>query len=309
MLDLRMVDVAISLALLYMMMAGFVSGLQEWLSNAVQMRGKHLQKGISTLLHEVVAPNQNDELTMAIYNHPLIEGTRQGTRLPSYITAATFSTILAEELVNRSRKRKGLPEAHDPEEFFAGLRDAVADIQNDKLRQSLTVVLKHAGNDAGSIKQALESHFDNTMERVSGWYKRNVQWMAFGVALTCSVAFNVDSLAIVKKLNSDPALTAAMVDQAAAGQQLAAEPTVEAASQPATLRTLYVQSKQIKNTALPLGWENGLAPLTEKGMWGLFLTVLGWVITAAAATLGAPFWFDVISRLVPLRSSNKPAAK
>ncbi|MFM2328941.1 MAG: hypothetical protein RLZZ494_1044, partial [Pseudomonadota bacterium] len=35
MLDLRMVDVAISLALLYMMMAGFVSGLQEWLSNAV----------------------------------------------------------------------------------------------------------------------------------------------------------------------------------------------------------------------------------------------------------------------------------
>ena len=94
-----------------------------------------------------------------------------------------------------------------------------------------------------------------------------------------------------------------------AGQQLAAEPTVEAASQPATLRTLYVQSKQIKNTALPLGWENGWAPLTEKGLWGGFLTVLGWVITAAAATLGAPFWFDVISRLVPLRSSNKPAAK
>ena len=34
--------------------------------------------------------------------------------------------------------------------------------------------------------------------------------------------------------------------------------------------------------------------------------LLGWLITALAATLGAPFWFDIISRLVPLRGSGKP---
>jgi hypothetical protein len=39
-----------------------------------------------------------------------------------------------------------------------------------------------------------------------------------------------------------------------------------------------------------------------------WITPLGWLITAMAALMGAPFWFDLISRLVPLRGNGKPAA-
>ncbi|MEY4752650.1 MAG: hypothetical protein RJA44_325, partial [Pseudomonadota bacterium] len=39
------------------------------------------------------------------------------------------------------------------------------------------------------------------------------------------------------------------------------------------------------------------------------LALAGWLITALAALLGAPFWFDLLSRLIPLRGSgNRPAA-
>jgi hypothetical protein len=39
---------------------------------------------------------------------------------------------------------------------------------------------------------------------------------------------------------------------------------------------------------------------------GMLLTmVLGWLITAAAASLGAPFWFDTLKRVISVRSSGK----
>ena len=40
--------------------------------------------------------------------------------------------------------------------------------------------------------------------------------------------------------------------------------------------------------------------------WGP-LSLLGWLITALAVKLGAPFWFDLLSTLVKMRASGKPA--
>ncbi len=37
---------------------------------------------------------------------------------------------------------------------------------------------------------------------------------------------------------------------------------------------------------------------------GGFETILGWLITAMAVTLGAPFWFDLLSKLISLRGSG-----
>jgi len=40
------------------------------------------------------------------------------------------------------------------------------------------------------------------------------------------------------------------------------------------------------------------------GEWGkLLLSILGWLITALALSLGAPFWFDLLNKLMKLRSS------
>jgi len=36
-----------------------------------------------------------------------------------------------------------------------------------------------------------------------------------------------------------------------------------------------------------------------------FLKILGWLITALAISFGAPFWFDLLNRLVDLRGSGK----
>ena len=38
-------------------------------------------------------------------------------------------------------------------------------------------------------------------------------------------------------------------------------------------------------------------------------TLLGWLITALALTLGAPFWFDLLSKLVSVRGANNKATQ
>ncbi|MCU1392650.1 MAG: hypothetical protein JWM34_1078 [Ilumatobacteraceae bacterium] len=73
------------------------------------------------------------------------------------------------------------------------------------------------------------------------------------------------------------------------------------------------QIDQLNATRLPIGW--GSHPRTIGG-WSIL--VLGWFVTAFAAMLGAPFWFDLIRRLTsvagvsadirPALSSRDPQA-
>ena len=47
----------------------------------------------------------------------------------------------------------------------------------------------------------------------------------------------------------------------------------------------------------------------SSGEWSFFaLKLIGWMITAAAVSLGAPFWFDLLQKIVQVRSSVKPTA-
>ena len=44
-------------------------------------------------------------------------------------------------------------------------------------------------------------------------------------------------------------------------------------------------------------------------LYGILLLLAGYVATAAALTLGAPFWFDVLNKIMVIRSTVKPREK
>jgi hypothetical protein len=52
-----------------------------------------------------------------------------------------------------------------------------------------------------------------------------------------------------------------------------------------------------------VGWNEKTIP-QNTGQW--FTKVLGFLITGVAASLGAPFWFDILNRLLGLKSAQKP---
>ncbi len=55
---------------------------------------------------------------------------------------------------------------------------------------------------------------------------------------------------------------------------------------------------------IPLDWN--LKPGAQQNKWFKFF---GWIFSALAISLGAPFWFDLLNKLVNLRGGGKPAEK
>jgi cell division septation protein DedD len=78
--------------------------------------------------------------------------------------------------------------------------------------------------------------------------------------------------------------------------------------------------REIKKLQLPIGWLDSGDELQRvwpgqqfvgKGGWVFQINQhwLGWLLTALAVSLGAPFWFDLLNKIIVVRSTVKPHEK
>jgi hypothetical protein len=150
----------------------------------------------------------------------------------------------------------------------------------------------------------IEAWFDSGMDRVSGWYKRSTQWIIFWIALFVAVALNVNTITIVDFLYRNDTARATIVALAEA-----------ASADTAFITRNYAEARQeLEALDLPIGWASGWgAPGQPTGVldvWnGLLGPLFGWLLTALAATMGAPFWFDLLNKVMVIRSTVKPHEK
>jgi hypothetical protein len=73
--------------------------------------------------------------------------------------------------------------------------------------------------------------------------------------------------------------------------------------------SLKANVESISDYGLPMGWH--IKAPRGLGEWIFFVlrSLFGWLITACAISLGAPFWFDMLNRFVVIRSTVKPHEK
>lgn len=76
--------------------------------------------------------------------------------------------------------------------------------------------------------------------------------------------------------------------------------------------------RQIQSLGLPIGWDDdkdssrnipAWSGLKDFGGWAwnqIYWHWLGWILTALAISLGAPFWFDLLNKFITIRSAVKP---
>jgi hypothetical protein len=153
----------------------------------------------------------------------------------------------------------------------------------------------------------VEKWFNDAMDRLSGWYKRYVVYFLLGLGIVVTVLFNVNSLHVASELWSQPQLQAAVTAEA----QAATSPTSTASSAGTNSSTASSTTSPSMKTALaaaetlPIGWEAVNRP-SSVGWWS---TAIGWLITVAAISLGAPFWFDLLTRMNSLSLSGPPPAR
>jgi hypothetical protein len=261
-------EVAIGLTFCYGTVALIVTTLQEALAAAFRLRANTLLAGIKTMLNDP----RFDGLARAIYLHPLVNPHTDGTLAderdmrtrPSYIEPAHFAIALVDSLW------------HVPGDFVQ-LAGAIETIPDQQLRQVLRGLYGRA-RDLQQFQDMLAGWFDNAMARMSGTYKRRQLLISLLLALLLAILFNIDSIHLFRTLWQQPSLAAHLRD-------------APGALDPAVFDAMM---------ALPIGWTQ-FPPVPSADF---ALQAAGWVITASTALFGAPFWFDLMQRVVRLRSTG-----
>jgi hypothetical protein len=307
-----MLDVAIGLIFLYLVLSLISSAVAELLEVFLRNRARDLERGIRLLLGEPHA----DDLTQRLFAHPLINALSpgkydparirnsrygSGADLPSYIPSRSFALALLD--IVAPEDRGAAPGAPDqPRGSLQGLRGAVARVQNDYVRQALGTLLDAAGDDIDRARENVEQWFDSAMDRVSGWYKRRTQLIIFLIGVGVAVAVNADTVSLANSLAREKPLRDSLVALAQGYAEVA--PALPAEDPRKTIGEAIKQIQSSEALGLPLGWD-GAASWPKNGLLGWLLKAVGWLITAMAISLGAPFWFDLLKRFVSIRSSGK----
>ncbi len=278
-------DVALGLALVYFLLSLLASTIQEAIAAALGWRAKFLERWLCTVLHDPDKEADVKKTVGAFLASPLIT-IAPGKRGPSYIASDVFS---AAALTAGGLEK--LPETLD---------EAIAALPSPQLQRVARALCADGVTDVAQLRARLERWYDNSMERVSGWYKRRVQIVLAVIGLGLAILVNADTTRIAHAFWSDKTVRAAVV--AKAGQ------VAQGGSGAAGLSGVANQVKQIKTLQLPLGWslKKGDPRDIPHGAGGWVGKIVGLLLTALALTLGAPFWFDLLSKVARIRFSGAP---
>ena len=172
-----------------------------------------------------------------------------------------------------------------PSDKAAALVDRVRD---DPVLGPAFRALSNAGAETvADLRREIANWFDEGMNRVSGWYRRRAQLIIFVIGAVVAVSANASTVHVVRDLWEDDALRYALAQQA-----------VAAAADAESSDTLQVPDDLL--ASFPLGWEG----VSGWGVGGWIAHLFGWLFTAVAVSLGAPFWFDLLSRVAKLRGTG-----
>jgi hypothetical protein len=298
MLGSVVLDVVIGLMLIYLLLSSICSALNELIAATLATRAQILEQEIVHLLGD-------PDLVRAFYDHPLVQALFLPTAeihsprsKPHYVDPKLFSHTLIDILTPA-----GLPTFH-------ALHDEVVGADVAGVKKAIRALMGGPATAEGTddaerlrmLRVNIEDWYNGAMERLSGWYKRRSQRAIFFIALTISILFNVDTLVFVGHLTSDPALRAAAV---AAAQQAIANAESDRAGQAGetTPETrLVTLQDEIRALQLPVGWDLSASIPSDPLYW--VRKVVGLLLTTAALTMGGPFWFDLLSKLVNIRATG-----
>lgn len=333
-------DIVIGLVFIYLLYSLLATIVQEIIATWIGLRARLLRQAISRMLNDGLdesvlfsrlgtlrsifsSGRKVQGFAGEFYLHPLIKYLGEDTwhSKPSYLSARNFSKVVIDLLRGKDFQfGDNLGNA-----INAGLAAEQTRINPQTLSYLRGLWIDSQG-DVDRFRDSLEKWFDDTMLRVTGWYKRYTQVFLFFIGLLIAISFNVDTLTVADKLNKDPQLRAQIIEQAQAFQKVYPEYQEALEANSANSSDIREQIKQGKalvasankllnedinktNTTLGLGWEfkkgssvwqkAGHVITTPKaGNW------LGFFLTALAISLGAPFWFDLLNKLMKLRGST-----
>ncbi|MBW4430995.1 MAG: hypothetical protein KME28_04475 [Pelatocladus maniniholoensis HA4357-MV3] len=204
-------------------------------------------------------------------------------------------------------------------EAYQGIQQAYQTIETTAIEklpptvvENLSVLAKRAQarvktteEGMNALRLEIENTFNSSMERASGVYKRNAKGAAIIIGLAIAITANADAIYMVSRLSKDSALRDTITNSA--GELALRKGTVD-------LEQLRQEADQtLTNISLPIGWDD--ANLQQQIKWRrqskktfpylkMLALIPGWILSGIAIAMGAPFWFDLLSKIVNVRNAG-----
>ena len=346
------IDVVLGLVFIFFLYSLLASILQEILARWFGLRARTLLKALRRMLEDgdsrfdstlvnffidmgtnivdYFRPLKKQTFLKAFYDHPTIKylGENNTNSKPSYIDATSFSKTIIQILrglgynqsLNQMQSIRNNLQIGHIDDFTI----------NPETLASLTRQWMDASNDIDHFRLNLEEWFNNTMDRATGWYKKQTQLLLFLIGWVVAINFNVDAIAITKILANNEGVRKELVNLAVDQQQKYAEVvkaqkdsiiTDQKTGQKTIIKYVTLNEDQLGKITksletdafttqriLGLGDRDKLTnDVKIKYQSSLLIANIGWLLTALAISLGAPFWFDMLNKVMMLRNAgDKP---
>lgn len=339
MFNSSVLDIAIALAFVYLLLGLICTAVNEWIAQKYQLRASTLRDGIRGLLQ---TPYGNTLLIDEFYNHPMIKALSKPGSHPSYLPPRTFALVLmdilcparatpeppAERLAKIRAFIDGLPDSDAKkslvilasrsddsidsfqrhlEEWYDSSMDRVSGWYKSKIQIWTAIIAACATMfvNADSIEIARRLMIypvlrDQIVQDAGKVHNGNV--VPAGVTesqkadLSALTGWSTD----FRTFHRVEACRQQDLRGAISEEDCRSQSTDDVKTKPNLIRI----------------WGDDSFPGTDllrqipSGILFVWLWLIvpghlaGWTVTAIAASLGAPFWFDTLNRFMNIRSAG-----
>ncbi len=361
----EILEIVIGLMFIYLILSLLSSTINELIAGLIRLRGRDLRKSLIYMLYDgedlkkdlkihfkrgqlIEEPSNGDppkddqvkddgpeKLIFKVYGsfikHPLFSKLQRNSekKFPSYLSSTTFSKVLYDA-ITLENTHKGKRE----------ISKAISQMDGP-LGKVLKSYWEEVGEKPKKFKKKLDEWYEEMQTRVTGWYKRRVQWILLAIGFVIAFSVNADTFSIVEKLSGDSKARKALVELAIKQSQqmgpeyfpkneqllesdveevdetLVIEPDEFIGYSYEDFKQLSDQTHQIINEQLSevnnimgMGWNSMIESYPDAKesfkckFWWYFKKFFGLVITAIALSLGANFWFDLLQKAIKIRNSG-----
>ncbi|MEB3279673.1 MAG: hypothetical protein VKK42_12235, partial [Lyngbya sp.] len=165
-----------------------------------------------------------------------------------------------------------------------------------------------------TLQQEIETWYQNSTEYASRLSQKKAIILSRVVALLLVIMFNIDTINIVDHLSKSEVLSSTFsstimgVIQSSDRSDYCSE-NDETLDFKTCMEGIEDEVKTILDRVdnLPIGW-NWSDPWKEQftplNSGNVINALTGWMISAIAISMGAPFWFDILKKLTRIKSEN-----
>ena len=174
------------------------------------------------------------------------------------------------------------------------------------LAKETEMTLQAAEDRINGFQQGVEDWFDRSMERAGGVYKRNSRGIALLLGIAIAVAMNADTFHITDRLLTDETIRSSISQMASQVETTSLTP--DDLADELGIVTGAV-SDSLKQLPLPIGRDQIIlqAQAEAEKQWSFPIPrkYLGWLVTGIAVSMGSSFWFDLLKKVVNVKSAGK----